>query len=128
VLIAIGVVLVVVVGVVVVNILAARPSGLARPLAEITQPSTDRPRGTAAEGEEKPTGQQRKEFLFRLAVIAPWLLDEDLAISAGRATCRDIVQGKTDAEVVKNAQQRFTDVSSEQAQQIVEAVKAWCKP
>ncbi|GAA1002482.1 hypothetical protein Aple_000610 [Acrocarpospora pleiomorpha] len=73
-----------------------------------------------------PTEQQRKEFLFSLAVAAPWLLDPDLAMAAANKTCQDIKKGLSDAKTIANAQKYFTDVDAEQAKKIVDAVRVWC--
>ncbi|GAA0979959.1 hypothetical protein GCM10009555_045660 [Acrocarpospora macrocephala] len=83
---------------------------------------------TAEGNGSTPTDQQRKEFLFSLAVAAPWLLDEGLAMSAANKTCQDIKKGVSDADTVANAQKHFTDVDATQAQKIVDAVRVWCKP
>ncbi|MEV0145724.1 MULTISPECIES: DUF732 domain-containing protein [unclassified Nonomuraea] len=81
-------------------------------------------------GGELPPGlgaEPDRAFLRRLERIAPWLApEEDAALSRARATCRDIVAGKPGEELVSDAQERFTDVTREQAARIVEAVREWC--
>ncbi|MDR8410970.1 DUF732 domain-containing protein [Nonomuraea sp. 3-1Str] len=68
-------------------------------------------------------------YLHRLERIAPWLAPEEgAALSRARATCRDILDGKPGEELVSDAQERFTDVTREQAAEIVDAVKEWCLP
>ncbi|WP_162795272.1 DUF732 domain-containing protein, partial [Nonomuraea lactucae] len=81
-------------------------------------------------GEEPiPAGERRSRFLARLGAIAPWLAEEERrTLSRARATCRDIVAGNPGGQLVSDAQERFTDVTYEQAAEIVEAVREWCVP
>ncbi|GAA2316052.1 hypothetical protein GCM10010149_80140 [Nonomuraea roseoviolacea subsp. roseoviolacea] len=74
-----------------------------------------------------PDPGRRAAFLHRLEGIAPWLVPEEgTAMRRSRATCRDIRQGKSPDELVSDAQERFTDVTRQQAGEIVEAVREWC--
>ncbi|NUW30901.1 DUF732 domain-containing protein [Nonomuraea sp. SMC257] len=74
-----------------------------------------------------PDPGQRAAFLHRLEGIAPWLAPEEgAAMSRARATCRDILRGESPGRLVSDAQERFTDVTRQQAAEIVEAVREWC--
>ncbi|MFC3980178.1 DUF732 domain-containing protein [Streptosporangium jomthongense] len=78
-----------------------------------------------------PDGAERDAYLAALRSVDPGLVEkEDQAVRRGRDTCLDILEKKTTAQVAANAKVRFTGavtVSEEQARQIVEAVKAWCR-
>ncbi|WP_188187214.1 DUF732 domain-containing protein [Nonomuraea sp. SYSU D8015] len=101
---------------------------LAPPLAAPSITLPEPTRETGGGNGRTPTEQQRKDFMFKLATIAPWLLDEDINISAAEQTCADIREGKGDDEVVEAARKRFIGVDAEQARKIVDEVRVWCKP
>ncbi|MEV0201835.1 DUF732 domain-containing protein [Nonomuraea sp. NPDC050691] len=83
--------------------------------------------GSGPMREPSPGPGQRAAFLDRLEDIAPWLVPEEgTAMSRARATCLDIRRGKPGRELVSDAQERFTDVTRQQAADIVEAVQEWC--
>lgn len=78
-----------------------------------------------------PDGAERDTYLAALRAVDPGLVEkEERAVDRGRNTCLDILERKTSEQVTANAKIRFTGevtVSEEQALQIVEAVKAWCR-
>jgi hypothetical protein len=77
----------------------------------------------------QPTAEQQARFLARLDAVAPWLVPQERRrLTRARATCADIRRGEPTGRLVSDAQERFTDVSADQAAEIVEAVKEWCAP
>ncbi|TMR18340.1 hypothetical protein ETD86_21760 [Nonomuraea turkmeniaca] len=117
-----GLAVLAVVGVLLVNVVGPRL------LAPPQPPSLALPQKSQGTGTTTPEEQRKKDFLFRLATIAPWLLDEDINWSAATRTCTDIKQGKSEQEVIEAAQERFTDVDAEQAKKIVAEIRTWCGP
>lgn len=81
----------------------------------------------------EPDAGQKADYLAALAAVDPGLAENaERALSRGESTCLDILEKKTTAQVVKNAQQRFTGgnatINTAQAATVVKAVKVWCKP
>lgn len=71
---------------------------------------------------------KRQALLAELRRIDPGLVaDEERAVRRAESVCQDVREGKTPAQVAKNAQLRFTGgnatVDAEQAGKIVAAVK-----
>ncbi|MFF4412126.1 hypothetical protein ACFYY8_06305 [Streptosporangium sp. NPDC001559] len=91
-------------------------------------PSTTLP---AAPHVPTPSGAERDAYLAALRAIDPGLVEkEERAVQRGRNTCLDVLEKKTTEQVTANTRIRFTGavaVDAEQARQIVEAVKAWCR-
>ncbi|MGP3956399.1 hypothetical protein ACTWPT_10415 [Nonomuraea sp. 3N208] len=115
-----GLAVLAVIGVLLVNVVGPRL------LAPPQTPSVALPQKSEESGGTTPMEQRRKEFLISLALIAPWLLDEDINWSAATKTCEDIKQGKSEEQAIEAAQERFTDVDAEQAKKIVAEIKTWC--
>lgn len=77
-----------------------------------------------------PDAAQTTDLLKRLGVISPVLArDEDKAVRRARNQCQDIVAGEPAEKLLSNAAYRFTTtgletISTEQAQQILDAIEA----
>ncbi|MEU7864593.1 hypothetical protein [Nonomuraea sp. NPDC049141] len=84
---------------------------------------------------ERISARERAVFLATLSAIDSQLIvDQESAVHYGINTCLDILEGVDDGEpglVEKRVRFRFerggTDVSQSQAQEIVKAVKVWCR-
>lgn len=125
-LIAAGVVVLLVVGLVLVSTVAAKVAG-SLPSASATPNRTAEPATVPS-----PDAEQRRVYLKMLEMVEPGLVAKpDRAVSRGRDVCLDIREGKGETTILKNVRERFTggdvEVSLTEAKRIVIAVQVWCQ-
>ena len=96
---------------------SSEPDAPAKPAA--APPAKSVPAAPAA---EKPTAAE-DAFLKALAKVDKQLAADDDALDYGANICRDVEQGKTDAQVLKNAAGRF-EVETAVAKKVVTAAKS----
>lgn len=124
-LIAAGVVVALIVGVVVLSLAAAQLAGT---LPSASATPTSEP---AAAGVPSPDAGQAEQLLAALRDIDP-ALDHERSISRARDTCQTILAGEDRAKVLSMAHARFdgtASISSGDARKIVALIEGsdWCR-